>query len=300
MPKRSPRHRLGVIGALLLLACGTAQAREMTKVYDRLLYPEGPVFDRGNLLFADMLMGAIFHYERGAVTPELSDDNCGPTSLAKLPSGHWLASCHLTHELIFFDTRYPGPAYLIARETLRRPNDMSAGAAGVYVSESGEFDPKAPITGKIWLVKAPGQRQLVADNIHYANGVAVMADGHALLVCEHLARRVWRYPIKPDGTLGARSLAFDVGKALSGPITPLTGPDGIEAAPDGSFYVAINGRGSVMHVGNDGHVIGTYETAGYPFTTNVVLTPDGRGLYAVSNRMSPRHAGALFHIDLKS
>ena len=297
MPKRSPRPRLGSIAALLLLAV-PAQAREMTKVYDQLRYPEGPVFDRQNLLIADMLMGAIFRYERGAVTPALSDDNCGPTSLAKLPSGHWLASCHLTHELIFFDVRDPGPAYLIARETMIRPNDMSAGAAGVYVSESGEFNSSAPITGKIWLVKGPHDKQLVADNIHYANGVAVTADGHALLVCEHLARRVWRYPIKPDGTLGARTLAFDVGKVLSNPIAPLTGPDGIEAAPDGSFYVAINGRASIMHIAADGHVIETYETPGYPFTTNVVLMPDGRGIYAVSNRNGPQ-AGALFYIDLK-
>lgn len=299
MPKRSPRHRLGIIAALLL-AAWPAQAREMTKIYDRLLYPEGPVFDGQTLLFADMVMGAIFHYEHGSVTPVLSDDNCGPTSLAKLPSGHWLASCHLTHELIFFDVRYPGPAYLIARETMIRPNDMSAGVAGVYVSESGEFSPSAPITGKIWLVKAPHERQMVADNIHYANGVAVTVDGQSLLVCEHLARRIWRYAIKPDGRLGTRSLAFDVAKALSGPITPLTGPDGIEAAADGSFYVAINGRASVMHVAGDGHVIETFETPGYPFTTNVVLTPDGHGIYAVSNKNSPHQAGALFHINLKS
>jgi hypothetical protein len=37
---------------------------------------------------------------------------------------------------------------------------------------------------------------------------------------------------------------------------------------------------------------------GYPFTTNVVLAPDGGGLYAVSNRNSPVQSGALFYSDL--
>lgn len=300
MPKHVLRPRHGLIAATIAfaLACAPAQAREMAKIYDRLLYPEGPVFDGQNLLFADMLMGAIFLYGKNSVTPVLSDDNCGPTSLAKLPSGHWLASCHMTHDIVFFDLRYPKPAYLIARERLPRPNDMSAGRAGVYVSESGEFDPAAPASGKIWLVTAPNKKQLVADNIHYANGVAVTADRSALLVSEHLAHRVWRYPIKSDGTLGMRSLAFDVSKALSGTIAPLTGPDGIEAAADGSFYVAINGRGMVVHVSGDGRPIETFETPGYPFTTNVALAPGGNGLYAVSNREEPSQAGALFYIDL--
>ncbi len=302
MPKliSRPRHGL-ILGALALviasLATG-ASAREMTKVYGQLLYPEGPVFEGKHLLFADILMGEILRYDKDSATPIWSDDNCGPTSLAKLPSGLWLASCHLTHELVFLDFANVNSARLTARESLRRPNDMSAGPAGVYVSESGEFDPAALITGKIWLIKAPGEKQMVADNIHYANGVAVTFDGRALLVCEHLARRVWRYPILPNGTLGPRMLAFEVANALSGTIAPLTGPDGIEAAPDGSFYVAINGRGLVMHVSNDGRVIESFETPGYPFTTNVALAPGGEGLYAVSNRNDPRQAGALFYIDL--
>jgi gluconolactonase len=303
MPKLNSRPRHGLIIGILALAIAClatgADAREMTKIYDRLLYPEGPVFERHNLLFADMLMGEILRYDEGDGAPIWSDDNCGPTSLARLPSGLWLTSCHLTHELVFLDFTDAEKARQVVREDLRRPNDMSAGAAGVYVTESGEFDPHAPITGKIWLIKAPGEKRMVADNIHYANGVAVTTDGRALLVCEHLAQRVWRYPILPDGTLGPRTLAFDVAKNLSGAIAPLTGPDGIEAAPDGSFYVAINGRASVMHVASGGGLIESFETPGYPFTTNVVLTPAGGGLYAVSNRNLPRQAGALFYLDLR-
>lgn len=303
MPKLNSRLRRGLVISVLAfaiagLASGTS-AREMANIYDRLLYPEGPVFNGKTLLFTDMLMGEILRFDEAGGAAVWSDDNCGPTSLAKLPSGLWLTSCHLTHQLVYLDFTNAEAARQVAREDLHRPNDMSAGAAGVYVSESGEFDPHAPITGKLWLIKAPGEKLLVADKIHYANGVAVTADGRSLLVCEHLARRVWRYPILFDGTLGPRTLAFDVADHLSGTIAPLTGPDGIEPAPDGSFYVAINGRASVMHVSNDGKLIETFQTPGYPFTTNVVLTPDGGGLYAVSNRNLPRQAGALFYIDLR-
>ncbi|MGQ0740829.1 MAG: SMP-30/gluconolactonase/LRE family protein [Alphaproteobacteria bacterium] len=297
MPKRTPLARRGLLCVLLLSLSAPVHAREMTKIYDDLLYPEGPVFDGKNLLFADMLRGAILRYEPRSVAPVFSDESCGPTSLARLPSGQWLAACHLAHEIVFFELRVARRPYLVARERLHRPNDMSAGAVGIYVSESGEFDPRAPVSGKVWLVQKHGVKRVVAEDLHYANGVAVTPDGRFLLVSEHLARRVWRYPIDADGSLGVRTLAFAFASSL-GQGEALTGPDGIEPARDGSFYVAVNGRAMVVHVSMSGNLLETFETSGYAYTTNVVLTPDETGLYAVANRRSPRPGGALFYVKL--
>jgi sugar lactone lactonase YvrE len=270
----------------------------MTRLYDGLRYPEGPVFGDNGLLLADMLSGAIMRYRDGTVTPVLRIERCGPTALARMASGHWLAACHLSHEIITVDFAPSRVPHVIARWSLRRPNDVAAGPAGVYVSESGEFDARAPATGKIWFVARPGRQRLVASGLRYANGVAVTNDHRHLLVCEHLARRVWRYPLEPDGALGARRLAFAFEPDEKVRAEPLTGPDGIEAAPDGSFYVAINGRGTVVHVSANGNVLERFETSGYAYTTNVVLTPGGKGLYAVANRRSPKQDGALFYTKL--
>ncbi len=294
--------RLSAIAALTVLALGLSASaepvRELKPIYNGLIYPEGPIFDGPILLFTDMKLGAVMQYDGKRVTPVWSDPNCGPTALAPLPSGLWLAACHMTHELAFLDLHDLAAPKLVARTPFRRPNDMYAGKDGVYVSRSGEFDPRAQITGEVWLVRSPDLQQLVATHIHYANGVAVTRDGKYLLVDEHLEHHVWRYPIKPDGTLGDRTLAFDVETVIGPDASPLDGPDGIEPARDGSFYVAIYGRGMILHVAADGGLIERFTASAYPKLTNMALTPDESGLYAVSS-MADEHAGALFYIELK-
>ena len=268
----------------------------MTPVDTSLVYPEGTIFDGNVLLLADMKRGGIFRFNGGSVSAVWRDDQCGPTSLAPLPSGLWLVACHLTHEVVFLDLSDLGAPREIARTPFRRPNDMYAGHDGVYVSRSGEFEPDAPITGEVWLVRTPADQRRVESGIHYANGVAVTHDGRYLLVCEHLEHRVWRYPIKAQGSLGERALAFDLTSVLP-TLAPLEGPDGIEPARDGSFYVAVYGRGMVLHVSAAGMLLERFTTPGYPKLTNIALTPGETGLYAVSS-MADERAGAVFYIDL--
>ena len=296
-----PSHiALGLVLASALAAASPAAAEPvhaMAPVYGGLIYPEGPIFDGNTLLLTDMKLGAVLRFEGNSASPVWSDGRCGPTSLARLPSGLWLVACHLSHELAFLDLHDLNAAKLIARTPFRRPNDMYAGAAGVYVSRSGEFDPAAAITGEVWLVRTPDDQRRVESQIHYANGVTVTRDGRDLLVDEHLEHRVWRYPLQPDGSLGARSLAFDLAPVLGPGAEPLMGPDGIEPAADGSYFIAVYGAGMVLHVDRGGALIERFTTPGYPKLTNVALTPRESGLYAVSS-MSDEHAGALFYVDL--
>ena len=290
-----------VVLALFVLAQPAAaeDSRELTPIYTGLIYPEGPIFDGNTLLFTDMKLGSVLRLDGKTVAPVWSDPNCGPTALAPLPSGQWLVACHLTHELVFLDLHDLTAPKQIARTPFRRPNDMYPSPKGAYVSRSGEFAVSAPITGEVWLVRAPDDQQQVLRNIHYANGVAVTRDGKDLLVDEHLAHHIWRYPIKADGSLGERTLAFDVETVIGSHASPLDGPDGIEPARDGSFYVAIYGRGMIRHVAANGQLIERFYADGYPKLTNMALTPDESGLYAVSSA-ADEHAGALFYIDLKA
>lgn len=295
--------RLPAVAALtlsmLVLPATAEPSRELTPIYAGLIYPEGPIFDGNTLLFTDMKLGSVLRYDGTNVSPVWSDPDCGPTALAPLPSGRWLVACHLTHELVFLDLHDLAAPKLMARVPFRRPNDMYPSPNGAYVSRSGEFSASAPITGEVWLVRAPDDQQQVLRHVHYANGVAVTRDGKYLLVDEHLEHHVWRYPIKPDGSLDERTLAFDVEDVIGSHASPLDGPDGIEPARDGSFYVAIYGRGMILHVSANGVLIERFYADGYPKLTNMALTPDESGLYAVSS-MADEHAGALFYIDLKA
>jgi len=291
---------LGLVLAGALAAASPAMAEPvhaMARVYGGLIYPEGPIFDGDTLLLTDMKLGAVLRFASNRASPVWSDDRCGPTALARLPSGLWLVACHLSHELVFLDLHDLTSAKLVARTPFRRPNDMYAGPHGVYVSRSGEFDPAAPITGEVWLVRSPTDQRRVESRIHYANGVAVTRDGRDLLVDEHLEHRVWRYPLQSDGSLGARTLAFDLAPVLRPGAPPLTGPDGIEPAADGSYYIAAYDAGMVLHVDRGGMLIERFTTPGYPKLTNIALTPGETGLYAVSS-LSGEQAGALFYVDL--
>lgn len=267
-------------------------------VYTNLTYPEGTVFDGNALMFTDMKRGLVFRMTGGTPQPIWTDTRCGPTALAKLPSGQWLLACHLSHELVFLDLTNPMAPTVIARRPFRRPNDMYAWHLGVYVTRSGEFSRSAPVRGEVWLVKGPDDMRRVADGIHYANGVAVTRDDRFLLVSEHLERRVWRYPILPTGDLGERVPAFTF--SATGTALALAGPDGIEPAPDGSFFVAIYWTGEVLRISPAGTVTGTVLTSGgYAKVTNIALTPDGHGLYAVASS-EDETKGALTYVKLQS
>jgi sugar lactone lactonase YvrE len=87
------------------------------------------------------------------------------------------------------------------------PNDAVADArGGVYFSASGKWDATAPIEGKVLYLSPDGAIAAVADDIHYANGLALSPDGSTLYVSEMAAQRVLKFEVEPDGTLGRRYL----------------------------------------------------------------------------------------------
>jgi sugar lactone lactonase YvrE len=274
---------------------GLVLGPDIAPIYTDLVYPEGLVFDGKILMFTDMKLGAVLRMVGGTPTPIWRDARCGPTSLAKLPSGLWLVACHLSSELVVLDLTFDTTPKVAARFRFSRPNDMYAGPHGVYVSRSGEFSRSALSTGEVWLVRGPYEMRRVASRIRYANGVAVTRDRHGLLVSEHFEGRVLRYPILADGTLGARTVVYSGRVPDSG---PLAGPDGIEPAPDGSFYVAWYWAGTILHIGGNGGVNWGLFTPGYRKVTNIALTPDGKGLYAVATN-DDETKGALFFANLQ-
>jgi gluconolactonase len=282
----------------------------MKPIYVKLAYPEGLVFDGSSLLLTDMKLGSVYRVDGSVPKAIWTDQRCGPTALAKLPSAQWLIACHSSHELVFVDLADPNHARTIDRKPFRRPNDMHASSLGVYVSRSGEFSTDAPVAGEIWLVRSPDDMRRVADGLHYANGVAVTRDGRWLLVSEHLADAVWRYPILPDGRLGERTYET---RTILPHAMPLQGPDGIEAASDGSFFVAVYRGGTVLHVRRQGQLVsvtqawvpsicppgsGPLGIARCNKITNIALTPDEIGLYAVASNETET-LGGLFYIDVR-
>ena len=75
-----------------------------------------------------------------------------------------------------------------------------------------------------------GRSEIVAEDLWFANGVAVDADERFVYVAESSAMRVVRFPVRPDGTLGERE---QYGPDLG------TAPDGIAFDEAGNLWVVL-------------------------------------------------------------
>ena len=126
---------------------------------------------------------------------------CGPGPGRRRLSGHLLrreharASSRPPARRCRSTTRTtPGPAFI-------GPNDFVADATGgVFMSASGPWE-TAPIVGKI-LYRAPdGSLRTVADDLHYANGLALSPDGRTLYCSETYAYRIVAFDVGEDGSL---------------------------------------------------------------------------------------------------
>ncbi len=138
----------------------------------------------------------------------------------------------------------------------------------------------------------------VANTIHYPNGLTLSKDGKSLLVAEMLAGRIIAFVVRADGSLGERRVWARMQDLA--PPTPhqdaYNGPDGFKLGPDGNYYIAQNGSGRVLVVGEDRHLLRTIGVAA-PFVTNIAFGRDGARTVFVTgafDQWKPPYQGAVY------
>ncbi|MFZ4121927.1 MAG: SMP-30/gluconolactonase/LRE family protein [Caulobacterales bacterium] len=246
-------------------------------------YPEGPLWIGSRVAVAEM--GA----DRVTVLDVRQPDQapvvwqfrfCGPTALAPYGDG-FVVLCHLAGQLAVVDRngievrRIGGEAGV----SLRNPNDGASDLqGGVYFSDPGDFyRPRQPVGRVVWL-DPQGRLHEVARGLSYPNGVYVVAEGgqRFAYVSEHFARRVLRYPILNDGTFGPMQVWATIPEQGSDARFSYdqAGPDGLERATDGSWYVAIYGEGRVLRLTDAGTLVGQLNTP-FQYVTNMAVGPNG-------------------------
>lgn len=109
---------------------------------------------------------------------------------------------------------------------------------------------RGPAKGRIVLLDKRGPR-IVADGLHLANEVKVSPSGQHLYVAETIRRRILRFPIHEDGSLGE--------KEVVGPADLGVGafPDGFTFDADGNIWVTIIVRNGLYVITPDGdlHIV---------------------------------------------
>ena len=122
-------------------------------------------------------------------------------------------------------------------------------AGGAWITVSTRLQPRALgyrrscNDGFIVRVDAGGAR-IVADDLGYANEVALHPDGRWLYVNETFSRRLSRFPLRGDGSLGSKEVICEFG--------PGTFPDGLAFDEAGHAWVVSIVSNRLIRVAPDG------------------------------------------------
>jgi sugar lactone lactonase YvrE len=239
---------------------------------------ESPRWHRGRLYFADWLAGEI-RVSHGHAGSEVVIRHASlPLCFDFLPGG----------DLILVS----GPQRALLRAqpdgTLTTYADLSAfskygsndividGGGNAYVN-NGNFDfaagppPGEKAPGHAVLVPAEGEPRLVAENLAFPNGMAVLPDNRTLVVAESYRTQLTAFVIEDDGSLGDRRVFADLGDDP---------PDGICADADGAIWYADVPHAHCVRVADGGAVL---ETVGLDRGAFACMLggADGRTLFVV-------------------
>lgn len=259
---------------LLLCPFATYADAYKSKSFDA-FYPEGPLWVSETLYFAEMSMDRIRILKGNAVETFWREPECGPTSIAPYAKNKFLVLCHLAAKLVVLDENGRKVKDILTNSSktlFQNPNDSHTdGKGGVFFTDAGLFEKGAPSTGVVYHLNAEGDITKIIDNLSYANGIAFDSDKKKLYISEHLARKVWIYPLDNEFKAQKRKLLFDMRSVWTASDIKYAeaGPDGIEVMSNGSVMVAIYGMSSIVIIKRDAlskHEVGT------KFVTNIAAS----------------------------
>jgi len=281
------------------MVAATAAGAQVTAIDPDAHYPEGPLWRDGKLLYVEYSAGAIRSWNGAGSSVIWHKDGCGPSGL--ITRGHNLfVACYDGNYLEELDSA--GKEVRVWRSDSKGrpfagPNDFTADdRGGIYFSASGAYDVKAPATGALLYLQPDGKTiTRLADGLHYPNGLTVTKDRRHLLVAEMLAGRLVSFQIGADGALSARTVWARLQDLA--PPTPnadaYNGPDGLKLGSDGHYYIAQNGSGRVLVVGDDKKVVRVI-TVPTPYVTNVAFEENVVFITGAFEQWKPPFAGAVY------
>ncbi len=292
-----------VLGATLV---ATAWAREAT-VVSNVLGPEGPLYIDGNLYYVGWVSNTLSRWDGKTATVLNHTEGCGHNGLALTKEKTFLLACTDEHGAILELDMNGRQLRRWDRDKKGQPfeggiNDIVVAPNGAaYATVFGPYhDVPTAVAGKI-LYLAPGAQQWieVANDLNYANGIAVSSDQKTLYVSETVGNCMLRFTINEDGTLSHRSnfallnlLVEDRNKSW------WLGPDSMKIDSKGNIYVAQWFGGKILKISPEGKLLHVFEIAAGDGTTNVAFGEGEKELFVtvVRDPRDPQAKGAVVRI----
>lgn len=284
--------------ALFALTASSALADDVTVINPRALFPEGPVMSGGDLLYVEYAGHTVLSWDGKTSTQFWKQDGCGPSAV--VPMGeNFGVTCYDSAQLVVISPQGKTVAAFDKDSkgaVLQGPNDgVPDGKGGAWFTLSGPWE-AGPIVGRVVHLSADGTLTAAADDLHYANGIAIGKDGR-LYVCESEAGRVISFAIGADGTLSDRRLFVRM-TALGE--APDAYPDGIKLGPNGNFYVGLYSSGTILEIAPDGALKNRY-TVPSPAAPNLAFSDDGKTMYvtAIDNKNGAPYEGKVYALSVR-
>lgn len=290
--------RLSLAGLVLCVLTGAAMADEVTVIDAKAFFPEGPVVQEGKLYYAQYSGNVASVWDGKTKVDFWKEDGCGPSAL--VPMGETFGvTCYDSGklEVIAKDGKtvasYDKDA---SGQALLGPNDgVPDGKGGAYFTLSGPWT-AGPVLGRIVHLAADGTLTEVANDLNYANGITIGADGR-LYVNESYAGTVTSFALAADGALSDRmSFAhlYQLGEDAG------VFPDGIKVGPNGNFFIGLNSVAAILELAPDGSKVvarHVFESQGTP---NMAFSADGKTMYvmAVDNEAGAPYEGRVLAMPL--
>jgi sugar lactone lactonase YvrE len=264
-------------------------------------FPEGPVWHNDKLYYVEYGGHTVKTWDGSKLAQFWRSDGYGPSAVAPFGDGFLVAGydagamVRVSAEgrtLQTIDKDISGDSFL-------GPNDIASdGNGGVYFSTSGPWE-SGVIIGKIYHMGPDGRAQMVADDLHYANGLVLSADGNTLYVNESEAYRVVRFAVAEDGSLYDRRLFVRLNELLpSAP--PGAYPDGIKRDRAGNLFIGQFSAGQLLIVSPEGKLLRTIEvpSAAAP---NLAFSPEEDKIYvtAVDDKSKAPWPGKVYEVSLR-
>ena len=197
-------------------------------------FPEGPRWHDGNLWISDMYGSVVVRISLLGAYETIVEVPQHPSGLGWLPDGRLLVVSMEDRKLLRLE-----PEGLVEHAELSAVatfhcNDMVVDRFGrAYVGNfGGELQRGQPVApGRLALVYPDGRVIAAADDLRFANGMAISPDGGTLFVGESLSEppRLTAFDIGPEGELTNRRTVAEFGAEA---------PDGICLDAEGAIWIA--------------------------------------------------------------
>jgi gluconolactonase len=249
---------------------------EMTTLVDGFDSLEGPAFDRdGNLLFVNWNSTQIMCLTPDGELGELHRTNGLPAGLAFHPDGSLYIADEGDDLHGLLRLTADGRQEILVNEYEGKPlngaNDLVFDRNGViYFSDPWRSSLENPV-GAFYRYFPDGRLEQLDAGLAFPNGVALNARESYVYLAETQRFRILRYPIRDDGSVGAREEWAHLERKGEG-------PDGMAFDADGYLYVAHYGGGCVAVFNPEGQLVEEIAVPGPAVTNCAFGGPDNRTL----------------------